>query len=68
LNYTLNYLSNGIKIVAYLLNCIIPETSKKIFVIFNIDSEKINYNNLLDFSSLNGVKVKSLKKHLYQPM
>src|SRR5687767_12062337 len=27
LNSTLNYLSNGIKIIAYLLNCIIPKTS-----------------------------------------
>ena len=68
LNYTLNYLSNGIKIIAYLLNSIIPKTSQKIFEVFNIDGEKINYNNLLDFNSLNGVKVKLLERHLYQPI
>ena len=33
-NYTLNYLANGIKIIAFLLNPIIPETSQKIFAIF----------------------------------
>lgn len=42
LNSTLNYLSNGIKIVAFLLNCIIPETSEKILATFNLDIEKIN--------------------------
>ena len=68
LNLTLNFLSNGIKIIAFLLNCIIPETSKKIFAIFNIDREKISYNNLLDFNSLNGIKVKLLERHLYQPI
>jgi len=65
LNLTLNYLSNGIKIIAFLLNCIIPETSKKILAAFNIDYEKLNWNNLLDFNLLSKIKTKPLKKHLY---
>jgi methionyl-tRNA synthetase len=68
LNSTLNYLANGIKIIAFLLNCVIPETSHKIFDTFNLDNEKLNYDNLLDFSSLNRVKIKSLGRHLYQPI
>ncbi|RHZ35188.1 hypothetical protein [endosymbiont GvMRE of Glomus versiforme] len=31
LNHTLNYLSNGIKIIAFLLNCIAPDISNDIF-------------------------------------
>lgn len=65
LNLTLNYLSNGIKIIAFLLNCIIPETSKEILAAFNIDYEKLNWNNLLDFNLLSKIKTKPLKKHLY---
>ncbi|MCE8163967.1 MAG: class I tRNA ligase family protein [Candidatus Moeniiplasma glomeromycotorum] len=78
LNYTLNYLANGIKIIAFLLNSIIPETSQKIFAIFNISSEKeiiygefsqkIDWNNCLDFNLLGGIKVKLLKNHLYEPL
>lgn len=68
LNWTLNYLSNGIKIVAFLLNCIIPETSEKIWKTFNIDNEKLNWDNLLDFNFLNSIKIKTLGKHLYEPL
>lgn len=42
LNHTLNYLSNGIKIVAFLLSCIIPETSEKILATFNVNQQKLN--------------------------
>ena len=66
LHSTLNYLSNGIKIIAFLLNCIMPETSEKILETFNIDSGKINWDNCLDFNFLNGVKIKKLERHLYE--
>ncbi|CAJ0826510.1 11662_t:CDS:10 [Entrophospora sp. SA101] len=65
LQATLNYLSNGIKIIAFLLNCFIPETSEKIFQIFNFSPEELNDNNLLEFAYLNEFKVNSLTKHLY---
>jgi len=65
LHSTLNYLANGIKIIAFLLNSITPETSKMVFQTFNINQEKLNWDNLLDFSFLNKVRVKKLAKHLY---
>jgi methionyl-tRNA synthetase len=39
LNHTLNHLANGIKIIVFLLNCIAPETSKRILEIFNINDK-----------------------------
>jgi len=68
LNLTLNHLCNRIKIIAFLLNCIIPDTSKKILETFNIKLEELNWDNLLDFSVLNRIKVKLLEKHLYEPI
>jgi hypothetical protein len=51
-----------------LLNCIIPETSKAILETFNINWKELNWNNLSNFSSLSGIKVKLLEKHLYEPI
>jgi len=68
LNSTLNHSCNGIKIIAFLLNCIIPDTSKKILEVFNVKLEELNWNTLFDFSFLDGVKVKLLKNHLYEPI
>lgn len=68
LNSTLNYLSNGIKIIIFLLNCIMPETSEKIAVVFRINLRELNWENLLDFNFLNERKVNTLEKHLYEPL
>jgi methionyl-tRNA synthetase len=65
LNSTLNYLVNGIKIGAFLLSSITPETSQRILDKFNLDYQKINWNNLLDFGVLNNLKINSSEKHLY---
>jgi methionyl-tRNA synthetase len=65
LHLTLNYLTNGIKIIAFLLGPIMPETSKTIFETFNVNQEKINWDNLLEFSLLNKIRIKTLEKHLY---
>lgn len=67
LNYILNYLVNGIKIAAFLLDPFVPETSKVILETFNINQQKLNWDNCLDFNFMNGVKVKVLEKHLYEP-
>jgi len=42
LSLSLNYLTNGIKIIAFLLHCIFPKTSKEILAAFSIDYEKLN--------------------------
>jgi methionyl-tRNA synthetase len=42
LNSTLNYLVNGIKIAAFLLNPIIPETSQQILGKFNLEYHQLN--------------------------
>ncbi|CAG8464725.1 7884_t:CDS:2 [Cetraspora pellucida] len=42
LNLTLNYLINGIKIAAFLLDPLAPETSKKILEIFNVNQWQLN--------------------------
>jgi len=42
LHSTLNSLANGIKILAFLLNSIMPETSEAIFKVFNIEKEILN--------------------------
>ncbi|CFW93196.1 Methionine--tRNA ligase [endosymbiont DhMRE of Dentiscutata heterogama] len=75
LNLTLNYLTNGIKIASFLLAPLAPETSKKILEIFNINHQQLNWDNCLDFASVNGIKVKLLEtkgsakqKHLYEPL
>jgi methionyl-tRNA synthetase len=68
LNYTLNRLSNGIKIIAFLLSSITPETSEKILQTFNISQKKINWDNCLDFNFMDGIKVKMLENHLYEPL
>ncbi|WNE41221.1 MAG: Methionine--tRNA ligase [Mycoplasmataceae bacterium] len=65
LNYALNYLANGIKIIAFSLNCIAPETSKKILETFIINDKMIDWSNCLDFKFLNGFEVKVLEKHLF---
>ncbi|MCE8163526.1 MAG: class I tRNA ligase family protein [Candidatus Moeniiplasma glomeromycotorum] len=65
LNSTLNYLVNGIKIAAFLLNPITPETSQKIFARFNFDYHQLNWNNLLNFRTLNNLKINLSEKHLY---
>lgn len=66
LNQALNYLVNGIKIIAFLLNCFAPETSKAIFETFNINEAKLNWNNCLNFNFLDENEVKLLKEHLYK--
>jgi methionyl-tRNA synthetase len=66
LHPTLNFLCNGIKILSFLLNCIIPETSQKIYKVFNVDQKKLDWSNCLDFSSLSNVKVEKLNRHLYE--
>lgn len=65
LNYTLNYLSNGIKIIAFLINSIAPTTSKNILETFNINDATINWDNCLSFEILNGLEIKVLEKHLF---
>ena len=68
LHYTLNYSVNGIKILAFLLSAISPETSQKILETFNINQQKLNWDNCLDFNLVDGIKVKLLQKHLYEPL
>jgi methionyl-tRNA synthetase len=65
---TLNYLSNGIKIIAFLLNFIIPKTSEMIYEVFNLELKNLNWDNLLNFNSLNNIKTKALDKHLYKSL
>jgi methionyl-tRNA synthetase len=68
LNLILNHLSNGIKIIAFLLNSIIPETSEKIFqnlgISQNHELQKLNWENLLNFIYFNK-NSSSSNKHLY---
>ncbi|KLL01638.1 MAG: methionyl-tRNA synthetase [Mycoplasmataceae bacterium RC_NB112A] len=80
LNFTLNYLANGIKISAFLLNPIIPKTSRKILAKFNLEIEfskypftfskkfschQVRWDNLFDFKSLNNLKIDLSEKHLF---
>jgi len=67
LNQVLNHLVNRIKIISFLLNSIIPNTSKEIYKVFNINSDEINWDNCLNFSFLSKVKIKKVEKHLYEP-
>jgi methionyl-tRNA synthetase len=65
LNHALNYLSNGIKIISFLLKSVAPTTSKNILETFNVNDKKINWDNCLDFEILNGLEIKILEKHLF---
>ena len=62
---TLNYITNGIKVIAFLLKPFIPETSLNILEAFNIEHTQLNWDNLHDFSFLNHKETKPLNKHLY---
>ena len=65
LHSTLNYLSNGIKNLAFLLNPIMPETSEAIFQVFKIAKESLNWSNLLCFELINNIKTEVPKNHLF---
>lgn len=67
LETTLNYLINGIKITAFLLSSIMPETAHKMFNMININQkDEITWDNCLDFSYLNDIKINPLEEHMYK--
>jgi methionyl-tRNA synthetase len=68
LHNTLNYLINGIKIIAFLLQPIMPKSSTTIFEFLNVNQNSFNWTNLLDFSQLNQIKIKKLTQHLYRKL
>jgi len=62
---SLVYLINGIKIIAFLLLPITPETSNKIISHLNIKISDINLKNVSDFKSIENKKLKKLTGHLF---
>ena len=65
LNSTLNYLTNGIKIIVFLLTPIAPESSQIVFEYLNLKYNDFNWVNIKDFKQIAGKKIKSLKGTLF---
>lgn len=63
LNATLNYLINGIKIIAFLLNPTSPESSQVIFEHLNLKPEVCDWENIQDFNQVK--KIKTLESPLF---
>jgi methionyl-tRNA synthetase len=66
LNITLNYLTNGIKVITFLLNPIAPESSQIIFEYLNLEYKECNWKNIQDFDQVK--KTKTLEKPLFIPL
>jgi methionyl-tRNA synthetase len=66
LQQILSYLANGVKIIAFLLDCFLPETSTKICQSLNIKKNKSTWKKILDFSQLNDRKISADTNILFQ--
>ena len=63
-----NYLTNGIKIIIFLLTPIAPESSQIIFEYLNLEYSDFNWENVKDFKPIVGKKIKPLKNSLFAPL
>ncbi|RHZ36359.1 methionine--tRNA ligase [endosymbiont GvMRE of Glomus versiforme] len=68
LNLTLNYLRNGIRIIAFFLTPIAPNISQIIFEYLNLEYSDCNWENIKDFQLIAGKKIKPLKEPLFVPL
>ncbi|WNE41441.1 MAG: Methionine--tRNA ligase [Mycoplasmataceae bacterium] len=65
LDESLVYIINGLKVIAFLLFPITPETSEKIFSHFDIKLKDFNFQNIYDFKNFENKKLQKLSSHLF---
>jgi methionyl-tRNA synthetase len=65
-NIILNYLTNGIKTIAFLLNPVSPKSGQVVFECLNLEYKNCNWENIQNFNQVGGKKVK-LEKPLFIP-